>query len=83
MMVRPLLGGPGPDHWPAVSIGVMRFLNNCRYVTLCKVRWISPITGQQAELSFTTLATSLRGARQQRAPGGGWAVAGGPNLYKP
>lgn len=83
MLVRPLLGRPGPAHWPEVSIGVMRFLSNCRYVTLCKVRWVSALTGQQAELSFSLLATSLRGARQQRAPGGGWAVPGGPTLDRP
>jgi hypothetical protein len=83
LLVRPLLSGGGPQHWPEVSVGVMRFLNNCRYVTLCKVRWINPLTGQQAELSFTLLATSLRGARQQRAPGGGWAVPGGPTLDRP
>jgi hypothetical protein len=72
-----------PAAWPDLKVAVMRYVNNCRFVTLCKVRWVSPVTSQTVEMSFTTLATSLRGARQQRAPGGGWADPGQPNLDHP
>jgi hypothetical protein len=44
---------------------------------------MSPLTGQQTFLSFTTISTSLRGARQQRRPSGGWAQPGDPTLDQP
>ncbi len=72
-----------PTTWPAVTYEVMRYLNNSRFVCLNKIRWVSPITGDTAEFSFTCVATSLRGARQQRAPSGGWARVGQPNLDAP
>jgi len=55
-----------PPNWPELSVGVMRYLTHNRFATLCKVRWTSPLTGELVEISFSTLSTSLRGARQQR-----------------
>ncbi|HYE05895.1 MAG TPA: prepilin-type N-terminal cleavage/methylation domain-containing protein [Planctomycetota bacterium] len=74
-----------PASWPAVSRATMRYLNNCRFTALNKIRWISPVTGARSELSFTLVATSLRGARQQRSPTptGGWARPGQPTLDAP
>ncbi len=63
-----------PAGWPEVSVAVARFIKNTRHVALCKVRWVSPLTGEAIELSFAGFGTSLRGARQQRAPGTGWAA---------
>ncbi|MBA3936014.1 MAG: prepilin-type N-terminal cleavage/methylation domain-containing protein [Planctomycetes bacterium] len=62
-----------PATWPQVSVAVVRFIKNTRHVALCKVRWVSPLSGETVELSFAGFGTSLRGARQQRARSGGWA----------
>jgi hypothetical protein len=55
-----------PIHWPSLDVGTLRFINHGRFVCLNTVRWSNPITGQSAELSFTSFGTTLRGARQQR-----------------
>lgn len=65
-----------PTHWPAVTVTTQRFIKTARFVNLCRVRMVSPITGEQSELTFTSFSTTLRGARQQRrhpAQGNGWA----------
>lgn len=65
-----------PTHWPEVTVTTQRFIKTARFVNLCRVRWVSPITGERAELAFTGFSTTLRGARlQRRHPdhGGGWA----------
>ena len=80
---RPLLEQGRPEHWPDLTLQSMRYLSNSRFVTLLRVGWVSPLTGQQTWLSFTTVSTSLRGARQQRRPGGGWALPGEANLDRP
>ncbi|HYE05052.1 MAG TPA: hypothetical protein VEL07_05950 [Planctomycetota bacterium] len=59
-----------PAHWPDVRMSVARYVAHGRFTTQCAVRWLSPVTGDAVELSFTTLATSLRGARQQRVDPG-------------
>lgn len=79
---RPLLDYR-PSHWPDLTLQSMRYLSNSRFVTLLRVGWVSPLTGQQTYLSFTTISTSLRGARQQRRTTGGWAQPGEPNLDRP
>jgi hypothetical protein len=66
----------GPAQWPVVSVAVGHFLKSAHFVNMAKVRWVSPGTGQLAELSFTGVGTTLRGARMQRrhpAAGTGWA----------
>lgn len=62
-----------PDHWPSVSVSVQRFVKNARHATICRVHMQHPLTGNDIELSFAGFGTSLRGARQQRLPGTGWA----------
>ena len=65
-----------PANWPVVTVGVAHFLKSGHFVNLAKVRWVSPLTGQLAELSFTGVGTTLRGARMQRRhpdSGTGWA----------
>jgi hypothetical protein len=62
-----------PAHWPDVHVEVARYVNQCRFVTLCKIRLNNPLTGAESEAAFTVLCTSLRGARQQRRSAGGWA----------
>ncbi len=62
-----------PAHWPAVEHSVQRYVKHGRFLAVCRVRWISPVTGVHGELSFTGFGTSLRGARQQRGRDGGWA----------
>jgi hypothetical protein len=66
----------GPDSWPKAQVTIARFIKTCRFVSLCRVRWTSPVTGESAELAFTCFGTTLRGARLQRrhpSQGGGWA----------
>lgn len=62
-----------PLAWPGLDVSVQRFIKNTRFVNLARVTWTNPVTGQTAELSFTGFGTTLRGARQQRHPTGGWA----------
>jgi prepilin-type N-terminal cleavage/methylation domain-containing protein len=62
-----------PTHWPEVTYRVHRFIERGHPVTLCVVEMTSPLTGAQVALPFTTVATTLRGARQQRKPTSGWA----------
>ncbi|MBA3700639.1 MAG: type II secretion system protein [Planctomycetes bacterium] len=80
---RPLLEHGKPTHWPDLTLQSMRYLSNSRFVTLLRIGWVSPLTGQQTFLSFTTISTSLRGARQQRSPLGGWAQPGEASLDHP
>ncbi len=62
-----------PTHWPEVTYRVHRFIERGHPVTLCVVELTSPLTGAQIALPFTTVGTTLRGARQQRKPTSGWA----------
>lgn len=62
-----------PDHWPVVSVGVARYIKSAKFANVARVRWQNPLTGALSELSFTGVGTTLRGARMQRKPGGGWA----------
>jgi len=87
VIVKPLLSDPAsplstlkPQNWPDLSVAVSRYICYMRFTSLCKVRWTSPITGELVELTFNTLSTSLRGARQQRKDGGSWAKVGDTNL---
>ena len=66
----------GPAHWPTVEVITQHFIKTARYVNLGRVRLNDPITGATTEVVFTSFATTLRGARQQRrhpVQGGGWA----------
>jgi prepilin-type N-terminal cleavage/methylation domain-containing protein len=68
----------GPAAWPKATVSVARFIKTARFVSLCKVRWTSPLTGETAQLAFAGFGTTLRGARQQRRLTGGWAAWDGP-----
>jgi prepilin-type N-terminal cleavage/methylation domain-containing protein len=74
-----------PEHWPEVSATVHRFIERGHPVTLCVVACVHPVTGARLSIPFTTVGTTLRGARQQRLPqttgGNGWADPyAGPTL---
>ncbi|MDA3959991.1 MAG: prepilin-type N-terminal cleavage/methylation domain-containing protein [Planctomycetota bacterium] len=75
--VSPLLAHR-PKDWPILQLQTQRFLNNGRFVNNMRVRWTDPASNETAEISFNGLGTTLRGARQQRRPGGGWAAWYGP-----
>jgi type II secretory pathway pseudopilin PulG len=62
-----------PETWPTMSVAVGHYIGHARFTNGFKLRWKSPLTGEVAELSFTGLGTTLRGARQQRHRDGGWA----------
>lgn len=64
-----------PTHWPEATYRVHRFIERGHAVTLCVVEMNNPLTGGRVAIPFTTVATTLRGARQQRrpAPDYGWA----------
>jgi prepilin-type N-terminal cleavage/methylation domain-containing protein len=55
-----------PTVWPEVSVSVARYLRLCRFSGQFKVSWTDPLSGEQAELRFTALGTTLRGARRMR-----------------
>lgn len=55
-----------PTAWPEVSVSVARYLRLCRFSNQFTVSWTDPISGEQADLRFTAMGTTLRGARRQR-----------------
>lgn len=55
-----------PEHWPSLAVGNLRFMRTGCFTNLNRITWVSPLTGQASEMSFTTFGTTLRGARQQR-----------------
>lgn len=65
--------GQKPDHWPTVEVSVGRLIKNAHHVAIAKIRRVSSLTGESIELSWSGLGSTLRGARQQRKPGSGWA----------
>ena len=65
--------GQKPDHWPTVEVSVGRLIKNAHHVAIAKIRRVSALTGEAIELSWSGLGSTLRGARQQRQPGSGWA----------
>ncbi len=75
MTSRPDFMAARPESWPTVQYSTARFITHGRFACVARVHWVSPISGQAAEISFTGIGTTLRGARQQRSnkPGGGWA----------
>ncbi len=73
-LVRTPLMTSRPAYWPELRVQVARYANQSRFATLCRISWRSPLTGATAEAAFTVLSTTLRGARQQRRQGGGWAT---------
>ncbi len=62
-----------PTTWPEVSVSVRRSATYGGGTVECGVRLQSPLTGHVSALNFTACGTTLRGARMQRAPYGGWA----------
>ena len=54
-------------------MAVGRLIKNAHFVAVAKVNRFSPLTGENSELSWTGLGTTLRGARQQRRDTTGWA----------
>ncbi len=63
---EPLLRCGKPTHWPSTSVSVSHFIKNARPISICKVRVVSPITGNAVALTFSGWGTTLRGAREQR-----------------
>jgi len=77
MLVQPVLP-QRPHDWPNLQATARRYLVDGRFVNIFQVRWNDGVSGEAAELSFRVLGTTLRGARQQRQPDGGWARWYGP-----
>ncbi len=70
-----------PAHWPDVGVEVRRFVEHGHPVTACVVRCRDAISGESFVLPFTCVGTTLRGARGQRHPDGGWSDPfNGPTL---
>jgi prepilin-type N-terminal cleavage/methylation domain-containing protein len=55
-----------PATWPDVSVSTARYLRLNRASTQFKVSWDDPLTGERADLRFTAIGTTLRGARRRR-----------------
>lgn len=72
-----------PSHWPAMNVEVARFLSHNRFVTLSNIQWTNSLTGELMSLSFTTLGTTLRGARNMRKPGRPGTANGWARWYAP
>ncbi len=55
-----------PSSWPDVSVAVARYLRLTRFSTQFKISWTDPLSGERADLRFTAMGTTLRGARRMR-----------------
>lgn len=64
---------------PDVTLQISRYISAGRFLHACVVRWADPRTGAAQELTFGCLGTTLRGARQQRRQGVGWARWSSPS----
>ncbi len=73
LMQIPPLTPTRPQSWPDLRLGVMRTVLRGRFTAATFIRWLDQSTGKEVELEICALGTTLRGARQQRNPGGGWA----------
>lgn len=69
---EPLIGAK-PENWPELKVAVGRLLKNAHFIAVAKVNRISPLTGEEIELSWCGLGSTLRGARMQRHQNTGWA----------
>ncbi|MDA3960533.1 MAG: type II secretion system protein [Planctomycetota bacterium] len=63
-----------PSEWPALRMELQRGVLRGRQFNLARVRWTDLQSNEEQEVVVTSLGTSFRGARQQRARGGGWAA---------
>jgi prepilin-type N-terminal cleavage/methylation domain-containing protein len=72
-----------PAKWPDVEVSVSRFYTFGRQANICRIQRLSPVTGEIVELSFTGIGSTLRGARNQRDPNGGWAVWDNATSFNP
>ena len=61
-----------PSQWPEVSYTVRRFIERGHLINSCEITCRSPLTGATFTIPFACIGTTLRGARQQRLPTGGW-----------
>jgi hypothetical protein len=75
-MVTPLMP-QRPSGYPDVQIQSFRAYINGRFVSEARVRWVDTATADLADISVSGIGTTLRGARQQRQPTGGWAIFNG------
>ncbi|HYE04811.1 MAG TPA: type II secretion system protein [Planctomycetota bacterium] len=71
-VARPLVA-PSPAHWPSVAVSTARSLRLRRFIAMSRVAWADPVSGERGQVAFSCMGTTLRGARQQRHPNGGWA----------
>ncbi|MDA3959760.1 MAG: prepilin-type N-terminal cleavage/methylation domain-containing protein [Planctomycetota bacterium] len=62
-----------PSGWPDLQLDVMRTLIDGHFIHNMRILWTDRESGERSELSFNIFATTLRGARRQRHPNGGWA----------
>jgi hypothetical protein len=82
---QPAAPSGGPDTWPNVRITIQRFIKTNRFVNVCRVVCISPLTGQATQLVWDGFGTTLRGARLQRRnePGQTWVAWDDPQVTPP
>ncbi len=72
-MQRPLFDQL-PQDWPQMDLVVGRYLSGGRWIQWAGLRWIDRVDQGESQLVIMAPGTTLRGARQQRRPGVGWAV---------
>ncbi len=62
-----------PAHWSALRSQVQRYMLGARPINRIVLTLSDPLDGKVWDVSFTSMGTTLRGARQQRHRDGGWA----------
>ncbi|MBA3847613.1 MAG: prepilin-type N-terminal cleavage/methylation domain-containing protein [Planctomycetes bacterium] len=55
-----------PTHWPEPAVAVRRFVANYRHWATVTIHITSPLSGERMKLFFSSLGTTLRGARAAR-----------------
>ena len=70
-----------PAHWPDATCEVRRFMEHGHFLTSCTISSVNSLSGAKISFTFAVVGTTLRGARQQRLNGTGWADPfSGPTL---
>ncbi len=56
-----------PETWPDLEVSSVRHVRNGSQICMNRISWTNPLTGALLTMSFNSIGTTFRGARQQRS----------------
>jgi len=59
--------GYRPETWPDLEVSSVRHVRNGSQICMNRITWTNPLTGTLLTMSFNSIGTTFRGARQQRS----------------